>query len=122
MATLDTQQLQQLRNALEERQEQLLRELDEIQSAHLERATQAGSTEHDSFATQATRTAQHEVRDAEARRDHDELVAVRTALQRLADGSYGDCISCGEDIGLARLQAFPPALRCLPCQNKQETR
>ena len=122
MATFNAQQLQQFRNSLEERQEQLLRELDEVQSEHLERVAQAGSAVHDSFATQAIRTAQHEVRDAEARRDHDELVAVRSALQRLDEGSYGECSTCGADIGLARLQAFPAALRCLACQSQQEGR
>lgn len=121
MATLNAQQLQQFRNTLEERQEQLLHELDAVQSEHLERAAQAGSTVHDSFATQAIRTAQHEVRDAEARRDHDELVMVRTALQRLDEGSYGDCMACGAAIEVARLTAFPAALRCLACQHSLET-
>ena len=64
--------------------------------------------------------AQSAVRDAEARRDHDELEAVRAALARIEDGSYGACQDCGADIGLPRLHAFPAALRCIGCQTKAE--
>ncbi|WP_446682090.1 TraR/DksA family transcriptional regulator [Diaphorobacter nitroreducens] len=66
--------------------------------------------------------AQATVRDAEATRDHDELVAVRAALARLADGSYGECTDCGQPVGVARLLAQPAAARCIACQSKAEAR
>lgn len=44
------------------------------------------------------------------------------ALERLGDGSYGQCESCGEPIGKARLQAYPRATLCLACKSKQERR
>lgn len=44
------------------------------------------------------------------------------ALERLEDGSYGQCESCGEPIGKARLQAYPRATLCLVCKSKQERR
>ncbi|WP_157074654.1 TraR/DksA family transcriptional regulator [Janibacter corallicola] len=44
------------------------------------------------------------------------------ALERLEDGSYGRCESCGEPIGKARLQAYPRATLCLACKSKQERR
>ncbi len=44
------------------------------------------------------------------------------ALERLEDGSYGQCESCGEPIGKARLQAYPRATLCLACKSKQERR
>jgi DnaK suppressor protein len=44
------------------------------------------------------------------------------ALQRLADGTYGTCESCGEGAGKARLQAFPRATLCVSCKQKQERR
>ena len=122
MTTLTDTPLQELRAQLEARKEQLLQELDEVQIAHRERMKSAQSAPQDAYATQANRVAQDAVRDAEARRDHDELVAVRAALERVQDGSYGACQDCGGDIGLARLKAFPAALRCITCQSKLEQR
>ena len=121
MTTLNDTQRQQLRTALEARKEQLLRELDPVQPSHTARMINAGNAPQDAYATEANRAAQDAVRDAEARRDHDELVAVRAALERLQEGGYGECIDCGCDLGLPRLQAFPSALRCIGCQAKFES-
>lgn len=121
MANLNESQLQAFRTTLEERKEQLLSELDVMQDRHLQRMQQASGHSQDGSATQANRMALDTVRDAEARRDHDELVAVRAALQRIDDGSYGECIDCGEDITLPRLEVFPAALRCIACQAKHES-
>jgi RNA polymerase-binding protein DksA len=51
-----------------------------------------------------------------------ELTEVDAALQRIADGTYGDCIDCGEDIAPARLVAYPTAMRCIECQQTFEAR
>jgi RNA polymerase-binding protein DksA len=120
MTTLTDTQRKQLRATLEARKEQLLTELDEVQSGHLQRAGAAARQEVDDLKEQADRIAGHTVRDAEARRDHDELVAVRAALQRLDDGSYGACVQCGEPVGVPRLLAQPSAARCINCQSQAE--
>ena len=44
------------------------------------------------------------------------------ALDRLANGSYGTCESCGQAIGKLRLEAAPRATLCVPCKSKQERR
>jgi RNA polymerase-binding transcription factor DksA len=44
------------------------------------------------------------------------------ALERIIDGSYGICESCGSPIGKNRLLAFPRATLCMPCKSKQERR
>lgn len=44
-----------------------------------------------------------------------ELRAIEQALQRLEDGSFGICTSCGEPVGDARLAARPSAAMCLKC-------
>ena len=46
----------------------------------------------------------------------------RHALERIADGSYGICESCGKAVGKLRLQAFPRATLCMACKQKQERR
>ncbi|NLB48138.1 MAG: molecular chaperone DnaK [Microbacteriaceae bacterium] len=40
---------------------------------------------------------------------------VEAAKERLADGSYGVCLSCGQPIPVERLEVRPFADRCVPC-------
>lgn len=49
-------------------------------------------------------------------RDADELATLESALQRVAEGEYGNCVECGEPIARARLFANPAATRCAECQ------
>lgn len=49
-------------------------------------------------------------------------VQIDEAMHLLAEGRYGQCIDCGKPIPPARLRALPFALRCLPCQERYETR
>ena len=58
--------------------------------------------------------------NAETRRDADELQALDTALARMAQGNYGICDDCGDEIPLERLRANPGATRCVRCQSVYE--
>jgi RNA polymerase-binding protein DksA len=49
-----------------------------------------------------------------------EIVSVQRALSRIADGTYGDCVRCGEPIGAQRLDARPEAALCIECARKAE--
>lgn len=42
------------------------------------------------------------------------------ALEKISDGIYGTCESCGEEIGLKRLEARPVAELCIDCKAEQE--
>lgn len=57
---------------------------------------------------------------AEIDRDLEELRAIDHALERLAEGTYERCETCGAEIDRARLEAQPAAARCLPCQAQFE--
>jgi DnaK suppressor protein len=57
-----------------------------------------------------------------ARNARENLVLVREALDRIDNGTYGVCESCGQAIGKARLQAFPRATLCMECKQRQERR
>jgi DnaK suppressor protein len=48
------------------------------------------------------------------------LRQVRSALQRIRDGSFGTCIDCEWAISPKRLAAVPWASRCIECQNAVE--
>jgi DnaK suppressor protein len=44
-----------------------------------------------------------------------EIASVRRALARIEDGSYGECLNCGNDIAPGRLEARPEAALCIEC-------
>src|SRR5437870_11443006 len=44
------------------------------------------------------------------------------ALDRLAEGEYGTCVECGEEISPARLRAMPEVQTCVRCQDRPERR
>ena len=48
------------------------------------------------------------------------LEQVKSALARVERGEYGMCVSCEEDIEVARLVAKPEAPLCLVCQSALE--
>ena len=52
----------------------------------------------------------------------DMLVQSQHALERIADGTYGQCEICGNPIGKNRLMAFPRATLCLSCKQREERR
>jgi DnaK suppressor protein len=49
-------------------------------------------------------------------RESNLLRNVRAALSRIADGSYGICLHCEEEISSKRLSAVPWTAYCLKCQ------
>lgn len=48
------------------------------------------------------------------------LSKIDEALERIGDGSYGVCESCGEEIGVERLNARPVTTLCIQCKAAQE--
>jgi DnaK suppressor protein len=48
------------------------------------------------------------------------ITKIEAALAKMDEGSYGECMSCGEDIGVARLKARPVAELCIECKSDQE--
>jgi DnaK suppressor protein len=50
----------------------------------------------------------------------DMLTQTEHALDRIDNGTYGICESCGQPIGKMRLMAFPRATLCLTCKQREE--
>ena len=48
------------------------------------------------------------------------LKKINEAIERIEDGIFGECESCGEDIGPKRLMARPVAELCIDCKSEQE--
>lgn len=67
------------------------------------------------FAEQAVARQDDEAEDAVETAALAEIVAIRAALARIAEGSYGECVRCGARIAPARLEALPTAVTCIAC-------
>jgi DnaK suppressor protein len=80
------------------------------------------AAEHDMRAMESHARAITEMGEEFAMNEHEtaELAAIDAALERLAQGLYGQCQDCGVVIPEARLNAYPMALRCVNCQSTAE--
>jgi DnaK suppressor protein len=45
---------------------------------------------------------------------------LRSAIERIKDGSYGLCLECEDEITPKRLKAIPWAERCIRCQERAD--
>jgi DnaK suppressor protein len=50
------------------------------------------------------------------------ITKIKRALADIADGNYGICYECGENIAVKRLKASPVARYCIDCKTEMETR
>ncbi len=112
----------EVRGELEADRERLQGEVDEAEAdlAELMRDSGEGSGDDQADAGAATWEREHELSLANNAKEL--LEQIVHALERIEEGSYGACESCGNAIGKMRLQAFPRATLCLTCKQKQERR
>ena len=64
--------------------------------------------------------AQQNMADANRRSARLRIQRIQTAIRRIVDGEYGDCLECGELIGLQRLKVQPESPFCILCQSQRE--
>ena len=122
MSGLTAEQLSELGETLERSRQELATEIQaRLAEASSERvasdavASTAGGDE-------ASLEGARDIDIAVAKRDTVELQQVEASQRRIAEGRYGSCIECGEQIGIERLKAFPTAPRCALCQAEFESR
>lgn len=49
-----------------------------------------------------------------------QIASIDRALERIANGTYGECVRCGGEIAPARLEARPEAGLCIECARKEQ--
>jgi len=117
---LNRRQLIELADAIRERRERLLDEIERglAQTRAESREELAGAVADSGDEAQADLI--EELCLADVRRDLGELEELDAARRRLWEGRYGVCRDCGGDIPLERLRAQPAASRCMDCQRQHE--
>lgn len=49
-----------------------------------------------------------------------EIASVKRALLRIENGTYGECVRCGDAIAPKRLEARPEAALCFSCASREQ--
>ncbi len=111
-----------MRGELERDVAQLREELEHAESDLVDLMRDSGDGAGDDQADAGAKTYEREQEISLANNAREMLEQTEHALERLADGTYGTCESCGNPIGKMRLQAAPRATLCMPCKTKQERR
>ena len=114
MSTIDTEKF---RAKLEELQGDLRHQLEEL-GANPDSETLEDEGFDPGFADSAHSTAERGKTLALVERLRDQLADVRRAMQRLEEGTYGTCSSCGDPIPVERLDALPYSTLCVTCKQK----
>lgn len=100
------------------RQQQQLIERSMLSAVAQGRETATDDTQD--VADQAVASYQKELLFSQGTNGHMQLRHIREALERLEDGTFGECVHCGETIGAKRLEALPWTPYCIGCQEKVE--
>lgn len=103
--------------------ERLLQQKSALERSTLSAVEQGRETvteEAQDTADQAVFSYQKELLFTRGTHDHSQLTLVKNALDRLKDGSFGECVECGNEIGAKRLEALPWTPYCIDCQEKME--
>ena len=120
MAELSADKLHALRTRLDRREAELLEEVDRKRRESAQIPAREPHDQVEDPVEQGEQRIRAAVAQAEHERDVDELRQIAAAKERIARDRYGECVDCGVDIPVARLEAQPAAARCVPCQERYE--
>ena len=115
-------ELAEVRQTLEEEASGLRADIAEAESAVAERLDNGLREAGDDEADVGVKTYEREHEFVKTSNSRQLLEQTEKALARIDAGSYGMCESCGEPIGKARLMAFPRAVLCVTCKQREERR
>lgn len=104
------------RENLQETKKKLLGEIDSESRAERESNKDEGMDTYDLASEERDREINFILSD----RERVKLKQIDDALERLDDGNYGVCESCGLEIAEERLTAMPFSRLCRDCQQDQE--
>lgn len=123
--TFDRRMLGAIRGQLVAQREELLEQLREIEEAasNSSQPDVSGEVSFDEDSVDAgSFTFEREKDLSIAHNVRDLLGKMAKALDKIDEGTYGICESCGQPIDAARVKALPHVLLCLSCKKAEERR
>ena len=113
---MDKKKVEAFKKRLEDRQ----RELRSNVSRNEQDGRSADLDTAQDIADRASSSYQKEFLFHQSNSDRQLLQMVEGALSRIREGTFGECISCGNEINIKRLEAVPWTRYCIECQEKLE--
>lgn len=113
---MDKKKLESFKKRLEDRQRELRHNVSRTEQDG--RAADMDSAQD--IADRASSSYQKEFLFHQSSSERQTLQMVENALSRIREGSFGECISCGNEINPKRLEAVPWTRYCIECQEKLE--
>lgn len=114
---MDKKKLEAFKKRLETRQEELRRTVTRNQVDGRSADEDAAAAD---IADRAASSYTKEFLFSQSNNDRQLLHMVDGALARIREGSFGECIHCGNEINAKRLEAVPWTRHCIECQEKLE--
>ncbi len=113
---MEKKKIEIFKKRLEDRQ----RELRHIMNRTAQDGRDADLESAQDIADRAANSYNKEFLFSQSNNERQLLQMVDSALLRIREGSFGQCISCGEEINPKRLEAVPWTRHCIECQEKLE--
>jgi DnaK suppressor protein len=113
---MDKRKLENFKKRLEERQHMLRRNVSRTEAD----GRQSDEDAAQDIADRAASSYNKEFLFHQSNSERQFLQMVEGALERIREGSFGQCISCGQEINPKRLEAVPWTRYCIECQEKME--
>jgi len=113
---MDKKKLDSFKKRLEERQQALRKAVSRTE----EDGRVADQDTAQDIADRAASSYTKEFLFSQSNNERQLLQMVETALQRIREGSFGECVGCGNEINSRRLEAVPWTRYCIECQEKKE--
>ncbi len=113
---MDKKKLEAFKKRLEERQESLRKTVSRTE----EDGRIADQETAQDIADRAASSYTKEFLFSQSNNDRQLLQMVESALTRIREGGFGECVNCGNEINPKRLEAVPWTRNCISCQEKLE--
>jgi DnaK suppressor protein len=114
---MEKKKIEQFKKQLEQRQQELRKLMSRTQEDGRTADSEAAAPD---IADRAASSYTKELLFSQHANERQLLNMVDMALGRIREGSFGECISCGNEINAKRLDAVPWTRYCIACQEKIE--
>jgi RNA polymerase-binding transcription factor len=113
---MEKKKLEQFKKRLEERQQVLRKTV----SRTVQDGRSADEEAAQDIADKAANSYTKEFLFHQSTSERQLLQLVEEALTRIREGTFGECINCGNEVNAKRLEAVPWTRYCIACQEKAE--
>ena len=117
------EEIEQIRTILRSRFDDLNAEYEEAVAENQKlRLVEIGDAAGDDQADSGSKTAERDAATSLLRMLLERRTQAEIAMQRLDEGTYGNCENCSNPIPVERLEVFPSATTCVHCKANRERR